>query len=145
MTAGEIELVVARHGEDCAWLGNIPPRIRTTVYDKTEAQLISGARPLPNVGREAQSYLIHLVERYDALAPLTVFCQGKPFDHAFDFHATLRAFAASPELSGGFQWLGHLVDWDDWRGQRLFVPWSKNIERRELDVRGFHRALFAED
>jgi hypothetical protein len=140
-----IELVVARCGEDCAWLRNIPPQLAATIYDKSEAEPLASARRLPNVGREAHTYLFHLVERYDSLAPLTVFCQGKPFDHAFDFHTTLRDFLATPDFKAGFHWLGHMVDWDDDRGRRLFVPWSKNPERRELDVRDFYRALFGSD
>lgn len=130
-----IELVVARHLEDLAWLRNIPPQIRATIYDK------SPSGDLQNVGREAHTYLHHIVTRYDCLAPLTVFCQGKPFDHAFDFRKTLRELVQNPtEIA--FRWLGHIIDTDDARGQTLFVPWSKNHDGHELDLDGFHRALF---
>ena len=145
-----VELVVACYREDCAWVSNIPRCIAATIYDKggDRAHLRSTSLPstqLPNIGREAHTYLFHLVERYDSLSPLTVFCQGKPFDHAYDFHASLRGLLTRPQPDGGFQWLGHLIDWDDCRGQRLFVPWSKNLDRRELNVRSFHRLLFGED
>ncbi|RYZ90483.1 MAG: DUF3431 domain-containing protein, partial [Proteobacteria bacterium] len=66
-----IELVVARYLEDLAWLRNIPPQIRATVYDKNADSPHPGALQLPNIGREAHTYLHHIVTRYDELAPIT--------------------------------------------------------------------------
>ncbi len=133
-----IELVVARYLEDLAWLRNIPPQISPCVYDK------SPSGNLPNVGREAHTYLHHIVENYDALPDLTIFAQGKPFDHAFDFHKTLRALAGG-ETVADFRWLGHIIDTDDCNGARLFATWSKNSGDERLDMNGFHRALFGSD
>ena len=133
-----IELVVARYREDLAWLGNIPPQIQARVYDK------SPDGDLPNVGREAHTYLHHICENYDALPDLTVFAQGKPFDHAFDFHKTLRALAAHNDVAD-YRWLGHIVDTDDCNGARLFATWSKNSGDERLAMNGFHRALFGTD
>ena len=53
---------------------------------------------LPNIGREAHTYLWHIIHNYESLGEVTVFCQGKPFDHAYDFHQTLRDFGRK---SGG--------------------------------------------
>lgn len=133
-----IQLVVARYLEDLSWLNNIPPQITARVYDK------SPSGNLPNVGREAHTYLHHIVENYDALPGLTIFAQGKPFDHAFDFHKTLRALAATPHVDE-FRWLGHIIDTDDENGARLFATWSKNKGDERLDMNGFHRALFGTD
>ena len=130
-----IELVVARYQEDLRWLGNIPQQIQTRVYDK------SPDGNLPNIGREAHTYLHHIVNHYDELAELTIFAQGKPFDHAFDFHQTLRALAAHQDARD-FRWLGHIIDTDDATGARLFANWSKNLGHERLDMNGFHRALF---
>lgn len=141
-TSARTELVVARYAEPLNWLRNVPDAIRKTVYDKHPTDPYPGAIRLPNVGREAHTYLTHLVARYDSLAEYTVFCQGKPFDHAYDFHHRLRLFAHRPEEIGDFRWLGHWIDTDDDGGGRLFKPWSKNEDGRGLDVRGFHRALF---
>jgi hypothetical protein len=94
------------------------------------------------VGNEAHAYLHHLAERYDALAPVTVFCQGHPFDHAWDLHEWLRRVASGAEAVEGFRWLGFVVDTDDPRGRRLFVKWSKNRDGRELPLDRFHEALF---
>ncbi|MBC8154857.1 MAG: DUF3431 domain-containing protein [Bacteroidetes bacterium] len=138
-----LELVVARYAEDLNWLRKVPKTIRATVYDKSgDAMIHPGALPLPNVGREAHTYLHHIVSRYDYLSEWTVFCQGKPFDHAYDFHHRLRAMATNPGLTVDFQWIGHIIDTDDDQGQRLFATWSKNDDGRGLDIAGFHQVLF---
>lgn len=142
-----MELVVARYLEDLSWLSNIPPQIRVTVYDKAEAgstPSLRQAQALPNIGREAHTYLHHICARYETLAPLTVFCQGKPFDHAFDFHKTLRELASGKITIENFLWLGHMADTDSENGI-LFANWSKNSARETLDLNAFHRALFGCD
>ena len=139
------ELVVAHYTENLNWLGNLPAGLATTVYTKgPDEQRMHKAVPLPNVGREAHTYLHHIIDRYDSLAEWTIFCQGKPFDHAYDFKKTLREFFANPDdiSPTGFRWLGHLIDTDDKQGHRLFQPWSKNEDGRGLDLNGFHQALF---
>lgn len=156
-----VEVVVARYAENLNWLGNLPTGLRLTVYDKSENALApssqvfdsaSGNRStsLPNIGREAHTYLYHIVNRYDSLTEWTVFCQGKPFDHAYDFKKTLRRFADDPAsiyhlTTNSFVWLGHLIDTDDDQGNRLFRSWSKNEDGRGLDLRGFHQTLFGSD
>jgi hypothetical protein len=144
----DFELVVAHYKEDLRWLRNIPPQIRVTVYDKseddTDAESTSALRNtwhLDNVGREAHTYLHHICSRYETLAPLTVFCQSKPFDHAFDFRKTLRELAAGRIAIKDFLWLGHMADTDSPCGV-LFRNWSKNETGEGLDLEGFHRALF---
>ncbi len=124
-----IELVVARFNEDLRWLKRVPPDIRVTVYHK--------GKELPNVGREAHTYLHHIVTRYDDLAPVTVFCQGKPFDHVSDFHKILKSLRVDR-----FQWFGHIIDRDDRTGSLLFQQWSKNEDHRPLPLDDFFRALW---
>jgi hypothetical protein len=161
-----LELIVARYTEDLNWLRKRPANLTVTIYDKSpDASGSVGAMKLPNVGREAHTYLHHIVTRYDSLAKWTVFCQGKPFDHAYDFKKFLRDFSSTEPKFGAnsltnpspapdinhvgatseFQWLGHLIDTDDNQGARLFRPWSKNEDGRSLDIRGFHQALFDND
>jgi len=135
-----LELVVARHNEDLAWLRRVPRDFIVTIYNKGDE--IPETHPLPNVGREAHTYLHHLAERYETLAGVTVFVQGHPFDHAPDLHERLRALAGGQERVNDFHWLGFLADTDDARGRRLFVPWSKNPQRMELQLGDFHRELF---
>jgi len=134
-----LELVVARYAEDLAWLKRVPREFAVTVYDKGDGS--SGGMHLPNVGREAHTYMHHLATNYGELAELTVFVQGHPFDHAPDLHTRLRAYANGAEVASDFWWLGFLADTDDSRGRRLFVPWSKNPERHELEMDRFHEEL----
>ena len=84
-TKRDIELVVLQYIEDISWTDPFDP-IRT-VYVKgfpspsSRTALIdtpSTAIHLPNVGREQQSMLLHIVNNYDTLAARTIF-----------FHASL--------------------------------------------------------
>ena len=134
--------MVAHYTEDLNWLGNLPQSIQQTVYDKNPDTPHAGATPLPNVGREAHTYLTHIVRHYDSLSEWTVFCQGKPFDHAYDFKKRLKAWAEEGDIIPDFEWLGHIIDTDDANGERLFKQWSKNENQRGLDLIGFHQALF---
>jgi hypothetical protein len=136
----QLEVVVARHAEDLAWLRRVPREFKITIYNKGAD--FADSIPLPNTGREAHTYLHHMVERHDSLASLTVFVQGHPFDHAPDLHKILRSLADGSFTVTGFHWLGFLADTDDSRGRRLFVPWSKNPERAELPLDEFHRQIF---
>lgn len=145
--AASIELVVARYNERVDWVRNTPGSLAVTIYDKgqdLDASVVPRAKvvALANVGFEAHTYLHHIVERYDSLADVTVFCQGHPFDHASDLHHWLRELVAGRTHVRDFRWLGFIIDTDDARGRRLFVPWSKNYDRRELDLDRFHRELF---
>lgn len=135
-----LELVVARHCEDLGWLRRVPKEFTVTVYNKGET--LAETQALPNIGREAHTYLHHLATRHATLADVTVFAQGHPFDHAPDLHHRLRALAERRETVDNFHWLGFLADTDDARGHRLFVPWSKNPTRQELQLDDFHERLF---
>ncbi len=138
-----LELVVARHRENLNWLRRVPKKFRVTIYDKGGHH--DAKHPLPNVGREAHTYLHHIVTRYDDLAELTVFAQGKPFDHVSTFHAILRELAAGnglPATHAHFRWLGFIIDWDDATGSHLFQNWSKNTEKIPLRMDEFSRTLW---
>jgi len=166
---------VARHSESLSWLRKVPSSFRITVYDKgahaqsgpsivpelraqkqgarAQEQARACVLALPNMGREAHTYLHHIASRlaspHEPLACITVFCQGRPFDHAFDFHHTLRALAEnagslseenSEENQEKWRWLGHIIDTDTREGA-LFQAWSKNTEGHCLDMDGFHQSV----
>jgi hypothetical protein len=78
-----IEMVIARYAEDMEWIKESPynqfPYIvynkgKTESYAKTD-KFIKEIK-LPNVGREAHTYLYHITENYDNLADLTIFLPG---------------------------------------------------------------------
>lgn len=144
-----LEVVVARYAEAVNWTRKLPGSVRVTLCDK-RGDLPAGRFPwarvvrLPNVGLEAHAYLTHILDRWDELADVTLFCQGHPFDHAWDLHPVTQAVVAGREVVHGFRWLGHILDTDDDRGRRLFQKWSKNKDGRELRIDRFHEALFGE-
>lgn len=141
MPTTTFELVVAHYLENLNWLRKVPASISKTICTKADTPLTPSYKRLPNIGREAHTYLHHIVSQYDSLADYTVFCQGKPFDHAFDFHATLRALAAGDLPAKAFTWLGHIIDTDTPDGQ-LFREWSKNETGEGLDLAGFYQKIF---
>jgi len=142
----DLEVVICRYGENLGWVNNLPKGIRVTVYDKTPptADLWPGSVSLPNVGREAHAWLHHLTERYDSMAGWTVFAQGHPFDHAPNLHPFIRQLASGHPPGEDFLWLGFLWETDDARGYPSFVNWTKNPDRRELDMEGFFQRLWGQ-
>lgn len=145
-----LELVVARYREDLNWLRKVPRWFKIVVYNKgTQRPALPYRRdlachPLANVGREAHTYLWHLYTNYESLADITVFAQGKPFDHVPDFHKIMRALARNEREVNGFDWLGFIVDEDDATGARLFQPWGKNLDGAALPLESYWQSLWGE-
>lgn len=137
------ELVVAHHDEKLTWLNRVPPGFRVTVY--TKGRDPSVGIPLPNLGREAHTYLHHLVEHYEALPPLLVFAQGAPFDHVPDLVRILHRIDAGTLDVHAFLGMGLLADCDDAAGDRLFRTWSKNENGRGLPMDSFWREAIGGD
>jgi hypothetical protein len=72
-------IVVARYTEDIKWISDP----NSLIYNKgpplhTDLPVVN----LPNVGRESDTYLTHIIENYDNLDEYIVFLQGNPFDHS---------------------------------------------------------------
>ena len=76
----DIEIVIAKYDEDITW-ANMYSNI-ISIYDKGSKPIFSTSSlynnyiKLPNIGREAHSYLYHIVNNYHNLASITVFTQG---------------------------------------------------------------------
>lgn len=72
-----ITIVVAKYKEDISWL-NLKhfSQCKVIVYDKSPE-----TGTIPNVGREAETFVRYIVENYDKLTEYTLFLQGNPFDH----------------------------------------------------------------
>lgn len=78
-----VHFVIARFNEDISWTNDIPANNRVIVYNKGHSSNENGTKDLllENVGREAHTYVYHIVHNYDNLADYTVFLQGNPFAH----------------------------------------------------------------
>jgi len=77
----ETEVVVAHYHENLSWIDQFscPKTVQFTIYTKGSPKKLSRSAKmltLPNVGRESHTYLHHIVQNYDTLAPWTVFTQG---------------------------------------------------------------------
>lgn len=94
-------LVVSHYNENLDWLNDIDSsKIETyIVYHKLnnsnlstyldQEQLDSNNIALANIGREAHTYLFHIINNYHNLYDIEIFCQGNPFEHAFNFIETI--------------------------------------------------------
>jgi hypothetical protein len=71
------QIVIARYEEDVSWAAGLP----AVVYNKgTTIDTPIPQHPLPNVGREAHTYLSHILRAWNDLAEVTLFTQGA-LDH----------------------------------------------------------------
>jgi len=78
-------IVVARFNEDVSWLEPLTFESGMFIYDKGEKLPEPCAFSLPNIGREAHTYLHHIVKLYRHINSDIIFCQGNPLDHCPDF------------------------------------------------------------
>lgn len=90
------ELVIARYSEDLSWIRDVPGEYSVVIYNKgkriANRSVIGRAAAIydvPNVGRESESYLRHILTLSEKDEDFTVFCQGDPFDHSPDFLSLL--------------------------------------------------------
>ena len=101
-----LDIVVARYAEEVGWIGNLDAvRPRVWLYNKGGESPQRPSLPLPNIGREAHTYLYHIVNHWDDLADRTVFCQGRPHDHAEHFVDDVLMYAINPAAEP-FRWFG---------------------------------------
>jgi hypothetical protein len=84
-----VDVVIARYKEKLDWVEKFDlsraSNVRFYLYDKSdesfEVSVLHNYKKLPNIGREAHTFLHHIVSNYDNLAEETLFLQGNPFDH----------------------------------------------------------------
>jgi hypothetical protein len=93
-----MDLVVARYNENVTWLNAVSPKWRVIVYNKgfSKVELTHPNHQvicLNNLGREAETYARHMKRFYGKFAPLTVFIQARPFDHAPEMKELLNVLA----------------------------------------------------
>jgi len=84
------EIVVSRYNEDISWLNKISKDIDIIIYNKGNNDInINGSNikviNIPNIGREGQTFLNHIIENYNRLYYNTIFLQGNPSEHCKSF------------------------------------------------------------
>lgn len=79
------EIVVARYNEDIQWLNPYLDHGSVIIYNKGEVLIDIDPRfkvvELPNIGREAHTFLYYIYNNYDSLKDITIFIQGNISDH----------------------------------------------------------------
>jgi hypothetical protein len=86
-------LIIAKYREDVSWALPYKSTHTIYIYNKDENNANDEYIHLPNVGRESNTYLEHIVRNYHNLDDVNVFVQGNPFDHGHvDAHAKPERF-----------------------------------------------------
>lgn len=145
----QVKVIIARYREDVTWADRLG--YDYVVYDKSGDSL-PNARHLDNIGREAHTYLTHIVREYETLSPVNVFVQGNPFDHIDEQGPasveTLRSMIADVAEKGvpfkGFAWfklkcdhLGRPHALRDPENEGRWPGWGRDIPVGELFTRLF--------
>lgn len=147
-SAPVLELVVARYREDLSWLRalGLPAQVYNKGPELDPATLPPDVRvcALPNIGREAHTYLTHIIDRYAELPECTAFLQGNPFAHLAppeepamtpaQLHKRLLELAAARKPFAGLAWfrlrcdgLGRPHDLADPAKEGRWLGWGKDI------------------
>ena len=74
-------IVVARYNESLDWLDNMKTE-NIVIYNKGEP-IDRKCIKRPNIGREGETFLYHIINNYDNLPDYLILLQGNPFDHFF--------------------------------------------------------------
>ena len=84
-----VEIIVSRLSEEVSWLSEILekiPEIKISLYNKGNPLKVFDEKMISkNVGRESSIFFQHIIENYENLSDIMIFCQGHPFDHCPDF------------------------------------------------------------
>ena len=110
------EIIIARYNEDISWSHNFK-NIRKIYNKGDEIHGVDSTR-LPNVGREAHTYLYHIIHNWDNLAEQTIFCQGGIYKHRIN-NADIERFFETPglfksqKLYCDYNWgyINHIAKW----------------------------------
>ena len=117
----EVEIVISKYEEDISWVSDLQhPYV---IYDKSDTPIEKSIH-LKNLGREANTFLYHIVNQYTTLAEVTIFLQGNPFDHSYllekdknkfiqlvnnenansSFHSAYQSTFIDKTATGGMKW-----------------------------------------
>lgn len=127
------KVVLARYKEDISWILDIPVDFKVIVYNKgdeiTSEEILKRAEVInrPNIGRESETYIHHMMTSWENTEDYTVYSQADPFLHSPDFLKLLAAWR----------------DWDDvqalswcWKEERDVPPRDLlSVARASLDGR----------
>jgi hypothetical protein len=76
-----MQYIISKYKENISWVNRLNSNY--IVYNKDESDTNKNFINLPNKGREAHTYLTHIVNNYETLDDITCFLQGDPFPHLY--------------------------------------------------------------
>lgn len=82
------KIIVARYLEKINWIIDNNLQQRCIIYNKGKSIIGDSSlniKHIPNIGREAETYINHIIQNYDHLEDYLIFTQAYPFDHSPDF------------------------------------------------------------
>ena len=133
----KLDVVIARFNEDLLWTRELMG-CQLFVYNKGE-----GPEPrLDNGGREAHTYLHHIVTKYAELPDWTIFTQGNPLDHCPNFVKIVNGWTDSYPKAAFFTVGGPSFFSSE---PVRFVEESPSGDDAENDIRGLWHELFESD
>jgi hypothetical protein len=106
-------IILARYKEDLEWIVEIPADFKVVIYNKGEEinspAVLERADEIiarPNVGRESETYIHHMITRSTDDRDFTVFAQGDPITHSPDFIDLLKNWRKWDDVQAlSWQWL----------------------------------------
>nr|AIA14301.1 Unknown Function [uncultured bacterium] len=106
-------IVLARYSEPLEWIADIPADFKVIIYNKgeeiTSPEVLARADEIvarPNVGRESETYIHHMMTRATDDRNFTVFSQGDPMTHSPDFIDLLKNWRKWDDVQAlSWQWL----------------------------------------
>ena len=117
-TKKDLEIVISRYNEDISWTESIEEYC--TVYNKGDTLNVDTIE-LNNIGREAHTYLYHIVNNYDNLSDYTIFLQGDPFNpHSPRLFDIINYILNSNESIPDFFWVSERIVESDFEYKKRF-------------------------
>ena len=133
-----LDVVLARFNEDIAWTKTLRPDCRLFVYNKGV-----GDKPiLHNLGREAHTYLHHIVENYGHFPDWTFFSQADPRQHVSCLQVIINTWPDSYRKSVFYV----CPDQNFFSSDPVrFIEENPQGDDKENDCRSLWNELFASD
>jgi hypothetical protein len=75
-------IVIAKYKENLDWVDKLD-KSKVIIYDKSDNP-VENSISRPNIGRDPETFLYHIVQNYENLPDYLIFLQGEPFFHFND-------------------------------------------------------------
>jgi hypothetical protein len=123
MNFNNADLIIARYKEDLSWIKSDYDNI--FIYNKGETNFNLDKKHetinLNNIGRESHTYLYHIIQNYENLNNVNIFCQGGINDHGmsekslFKFYMDAQIYGYSLNKNFYPEWIEPFGGYKDFR------------------------------